>query len=1197
MAEQIVQTLGFDASGAIATINQLNTSLASLGTQLNNVAQGARAFNQAKIARTFKNLNTANPAKTLNSAAQAASSLGQNLNSVANQGGQSLNNLKRQTESLTISWQTLSRIIVAQTIVRGLNAISGSIRDAIRETRELQKRVGEIQTISGGQLGTDADIAAGLQVTAETFGFDILDVAEAKYQELSNQVENSTKTIEFQEAAAKLARATNSSLTDSVNLLSSALNAFGKDATQSNEVAGVLFKTIEQGRIRASELANTLGRVAPLANALGVDFNELGGALARITQGGTRADTAITQVLGILNKLSKPTEALSAAFRELGVSTALEGIQQSGGLLRFLQRLQEVAGDNATLVDFFNNVRAIQGVLSLLGTDGEKTADVFEALGISAEESAAILEKAFGEATANDAVTYEQLIQELSSTFRDFATQVIPLINDALEFLNSTFDKIRDNPVLTGTILATAAGTLLGVGTAATIASGGMAAFAASAAASVVALGPAVLIFGAVAAAVVGLNAALQAADAQAYAPLIERAKEVVADFEERVKESEKALKDQAASFRTSSQAAATFGQQFTDLRKDALSAVTELNREFTTSAEAALDSVLKSRREITKEIANAISQAEQQLERSADQIADRQAAKDDFLLQRRLNNLNELQQSYELFNASQSQAFSARDLIQGSTDLDDFDRAADVLDRRLELAQQGLQAAQASGNAAAIARAEQQVVTALNDQINLEKQRSQIIEQRKAAAEAAAAEDAAQTNRLKDLVQEIKGQLDILNNDGAILNDQQLAAQEERVKGLLDELREFGLDSDQVDLTEFLGVQDLASQFSNDLDRAVSGISARRGEIVGEVQQIYSDLNALVDDNVIEIAVELGLADGGVDQISDLISAFANGTKEIDNLTGAQQRYNEAQEKVRANAELLTRLFEGTTGPQDFLTKLNNGISEIANNPDLDPELIRQFFNALEDVVGTDIFNRIDLGGEAGDTQVLQEAVNIYKQLAEARQNAATVGAETEGDRTRLQQLQEFQRQADENIQRVQGIIDIIGAASNATGQIGAEALKNVSQIDSNKTAWDGVKSAADQAKAAVDAYSKAVREAPPPPSGGGGTNSMFGGPRGFLFRAAGGFARGTDTIPAMLSPGEFVMNARSSKRFASQLIAMNAGVNPVYRQEGGPVVNNTVNVGDINVNGTADPDDTARRVVSQLRREFRRGTASRFN
>ncbi len=97
-------------------------------------------------------------------------------------------------------------------------------------------------------------------------------------------------------------------------------------------------------------------------------------------------------------------------------------------------------------------------------------------------------------------------------------------------------------------------------------------------------------------------------------------------------------------------------------------------------------------------------------------------------------------------------------------------------------------------------------------------------------------------------------------------------------------------------------------------------------------------------------------------------------------------------------------------------------------------------------------------------------------------------------------------------------------------------------------------------------------------------------------LYRAAGGSARGQDKIPAMLSAGEFVMNSGSSRKFASQLVAMNAGANPTYRSEGGSI-SNTVNVGDINVNGTANADDTARQVVSQLRREFRRGTASRFN
>jgi hypothetical protein len=43
--------------------------------------------------------------------------------------------------------------------------------------------------------------------------------------------------------------------------------------------------------------------------------------------------------------------------------------------------------------------------------------------------------------------------------------------------------------------------------------------------------------------------------------------------------------------------------------------------------------------------------------------------------------------------------------------------------------------------------------------------------------------------------------------------------------------------------------------------------------------------------------------------------------------------------------------------------------------------------------------------------------------------------------------------------------------------------------------------------------------------------------------YLAEGGFAKGTDTVPAMLTPGEFVVNSASTKRFAPMLEAMNSG------------------------------------------------------
>jgi hypothetical protein len=55
----------------------------------------------------------------------------------------------------------------------------------------------------------------------------------------------------------------------------------------------------------------------------------------------------------------------------------------------------------------------------------------------------------------------------------------------------------------------------------------------------------------------------------------------------------------------------------------------------------------------------------------------------------------------------------------------------------------------------------------------------------------------------------------------------------------------------------------------------------------------------------------------------------------------------------------------------------------------------------------------------------------------------------------------------------------------------------------------------------------------------------------------ANGGMAQGTDTVPAMLTPGEFVTNKASTKRFAPLLEAMNNG-NYRYSTPSGSILPN---------------------------------------
>ena len=93
-------------------------------------------------------------------------------------------------------------------------------------------------------------------------------------------------------------------------------------------------------------------------------------------------------------------------------------------------------------------------------------------------------------------------------------------------------------------------------------------------------------------------------------------------------------------------------------------------------------------------------------------------------------------------------------------------------------------------------------------------------------------------------------------------------------------------------------------------------------------------------------------------------------------------------------------------------------------------------------------------------------------------------------------------------------------------------------------------------------------------------GKGEYFGG----IYRAFGG--RGHDKIPAMLSKGEFVMNAGATKKMYSQLVSANSS----YRYLGGPAANNNTTFNNtFNVSGASAPQQTAREIQKLLNRENR--------
>ena len=159
----------------------------------------------------------------------------------------------------------------------------------------------------------------------------------------------------------------------------------------------------------------------------------------------------------------------------------------------------------------------------------------------------------------------------------------------------------------------------------------------------------------------------------------------------------------------------------------------------------------------------------------------------------------------------------------------------------------------------------------------------------------------------------------------------------------------------------------------------------------------------------------------------------------------------------------------------------------------------------------------------------------------------------------------------------------DQTAAIAENTGTFATKANDALSGTEGLVTGWNNVAGAV---KTAADAAVQAIAQVAAAKAAA--ASAAFHG--GIQRLAAGGLAQGQDTINAVLAPGEFVSSAATTRKFYSELNAMNNGGQPVYREQGGSVTT----VGDVNVTvqGGDSSQQTVREIGRSLQREIKRGT-----
>ncbi len=1296
----ITPKIDLDTTGALSQINQLTRAWGSIGaTGQEKAAQMQFASLKASLA-DYVSTNKISADQVNKAFAGTLSGSGAAINGLKTKVGemqQAFLNLGQGAQSAGTKFGSfvtmIGRIIAIRAIISTLNDIAQAMEEGVQSASEFSLRLSQIAAIQDGVAMATAKLRAELLATSVEFARPIGETSIAFYQMMQNQVGTAAQSLGVFKAAATLAAANNAPLTDSVNLLTSALKGWNLSTDEAGRLAGMFFEAIKIGRMEASDLAETLGKIGPTAKAMGISVQESMAAVAVMTQQGTKANTAMTQLSAVMTALMKPTKELKIAMAEKwGVANAEEALVLFGGLGGVLQNLESITGGTSdNMIKFTANVRALRTMFALSGGNAKAYGDALNQL-TEAEYSTA--EAAAKLALESPGGQFKQSTVELANAWEEVGNKLLgtrTVINEIKATLVTMFGTSE-------TLIA-----------AAVVAVGALVLAWKSYVPAILAASKATALFGVALRAafpIVGIVVAIGASFI-ALTNIIERNSYKTRDYfnslEVGAKKAEEALNavtqkriqaETAAqtklyqeSLKSSSAIIKTHKDEASEARITAL-ATYQTGKRY-------VDALLESKRSALNKAIDAENIAAEKILTIRQNMTLRAGKISDMTFEHGIKYNTDTTDKAELARKQASYGWSLKqqalnDLERAKTPAD-LELINDKLDRAKAYAEK---AEQTTDDVKDAERWSRQSISTEKAKNIVQEKSIELTKENAAKAKAGIPKQIADIQKLTEFADTLTESLKEVKLDSGKWEDacrkMQLA-----FKGVIDTVQgaefkpEDMLGTSKAEnaatakIKELKDVQaSLQSQMTTigektkvtlETKEATTKLGELNAQIqeskarLGEISKEYNKVTSVITEGASKLAGSGGTLFEWLDRFKSMPDLAPQATKvqeALKILTDSATTLNPAELKAKvleystALADLYSTMGpKGTATQKNFdglTTSLNEALTRLKTLANDNPvEIKAKLVSAESEFAG--ISEKLRTQNQEDINRSYQRGVDLENEMGRAIDNSIK---KQEILRTKINET---------NKQQLPRIVDQVGKEST-TGKSGiitnpfispkvdpkaldAIKLDISTEVDKTSAALDPIDVSVDEAafaqsttglqnaiiplteslntvKLAGDTIpqgiDQAINSSVPALTAACTTSAAsvqlsfvsafaaignaiqedirlanqlattsaqsaaFG---GVIHRAAGGpVSRWTDTVSAMLTPGEVVMNTAASKRFYPQLQAMNAGSQPMFRDRGGSVTN----VGDVNVtvNGGSTESQTIKNIAYGLRREIRRGT-----
>lgn len=269
--------------------------------------------------------------------------------------------------------------------------LAGIAKSAVSIGSAFETSLAKVTTIADTSKLSTQQLSDQITAMSSKMGVAASDIAEATYQAISAG-QDTSNAVAFAGQASKLAAAGFTSSSSAVDILTTALNAYGMSADQATHVSDVLLTTQNLGKTSVDELSASMGKVIPLAAAYGVSVENLSSGLAVMTANGIATAEATTYTKSMLNELGDSGSTVGKILqKQTGKSFAqlnAEG-KSLGDILQILYN--SVGGNSTAFAGLWSSVEAGTGALSLASGGADK----FNSVLAQMQDSAGATEAAY----------------------------------------------------------------------------------------------------------------------------------------------------------------------------------------------------------------------------------------------------------------------------------------------------------------------------------------------------------------------------------------------------------------------------------------------------------------------------------------------------------------------------------------------------------------------------------------------------------------------------------------------------------------------------------------------------------------------------------------------------------------------------------------------------------------------------------